>query len=552
MTATRITTELGHSIPPEGPHTITYHLPGWDNAIAFRNGDQALFQRLVSAYPRLTPFGFVKELATVLHQKLGFSSAYGCLSFLHPAAFSMAQTFAFSDLRKPPHKLEPAELLFRIVDVCRVRLYCVGFPLAKRPGIIGVWQSPGVGISSRLAAHLLKQGDEIDVVPFDAAGGDDVTAATLPPPTYLPQTIAHEQVRQHILSLLNRAPVSCHETLKSEDIYLYPTGMAAIYRTHHAIMRVHQGPVVALGAMFDATFQLFHEAPDGFKHFGPCDARSDVMEELEAYVKTQKVVSYVFVEFPSNPLLISVDLMRLRELADQYSFIVVVDDTIGSFCNIDVLPAADIIITSLTKSFSGYANVMGGSSILNPSSSFYSALKDIHRDTFHNEYFAGDAEQLLANSADYLARSTILNRNAKALADYLQTRIRTESAITKVLYPSVSDTAPNYEAFMRPPTESFVPGYGCLLSIDFASFDAARAFYDGLDVHKGPHLGAPLTLAMNFNDWVLGKDEEAFWYHMGYGMRREQVRIAVGLEEVGELVGVVEAALRAADEKMGR
>lgn len=35
----------------------------------------------------------------------------------------------------------------------------------------------------------------------------------------------------------------------------------------------------------------------------------------------------------------------------------VIDDTIGSFCNIDVSPVADAIITSITKSLSGYANV---------------------------------------------------------------------------------------------------------------------------------------------------------------------------------------------------
>jgi cystathionine beta-lyase/cystathionine gamma-synthase len=35
----------------------------------------------------------------------------------------------------------------------------------------------------------------------------------------------------------------------------------------------------------------------------------------------------------------------------------VIDDTIGSFCNVDVSPVADVIMTSMTKSLSGYANV---------------------------------------------------------------------------------------------------------------------------------------------------------------------------------------------------
>ncbi|KAK7038173.1 putative cystathionine gamma-synthase protein [Favolaschia claudopus] len=546
MVANRITTELGHSIPPEGPHTITFQVPGWDNALAFRDGDQSLFQKLESLYPRFMPFGLVKQLCAIIQEKASFPAAYGCLPFLHPASFSMAQAFAFSHHRKIA-KLEPGELIFKIVDIHGVRLYCVGFPADKRPGIMGCWQNSGAGISSRMAEHLLNHTDTIIEVPFNT----DAEAGQLPPPTYLPQTNAHEQLRERIFNLLIRAPVTPQAAgLRSGDIYLYPTGMAAIYRVHEAIMQVRPGPLVGLGAIFHNTYHMFRESPEGFKHFGPCDAQSKVMDGLEAYVKTQQTVSYVFVEFPSNPVLVSVDLKRLRQLADQYGFIIVVDDTIGSFCNIDVLSAADVIITSLTKSFSGYADVMGGSVVLNPSFPFYTPLKNVYQEAFHNEIFAGDVEHLLANSADYLARSATLNRNAKAVADLLQRHVGPGSAVTQVLYPPHSDTAANYTTFMRPATETFNAGYGCLLSVEFASRDAARAFYDHLQVHQGPHLGAHLTLAMNYNEWVLGKDPEDFEYHIGYGLKREQVRISVGLEEVEELVQVFEEALRFAEKEV--
>lgn len=33
------TTEFGQSAPPHGPHTITTHVPGWDMALCFRDGD---------------------------------------------------------------------------------------------------------------------------------------------------------------------------------------------------------------------------------------------------------------------------------------------------------------------------------------------------------------------------------------------------------------------------------------------------------------------------------------------------------------------------------
>ena len=68
----------------------------------------------------------------------------------------------------------------------------------------------------------------------------------------------------------------------------------------------------------------------------------------------------LFCEFPSNPLLRSPNLKRLRALADEYKFLIVVDETVGSFVNVHVLPDVDIMATSLTKIFSGDTNVMGG------------------------------------------------------------------------------------------------------------------------------------------------------------------------------------------------
>jgi len=68
----------------------------------------------------------------------------------------------------------------------------------------------------------------------------------------------------------------------------------------------------------------------------------------------------LFTEFPSNPLLKSPDLLRIRQLADKYDFGVIVDETIGNFLNVHVLPYADIVVSSLTKVFSGDSNVMGG------------------------------------------------------------------------------------------------------------------------------------------------------------------------------------------------
>lgn len=86
----------------------------------------------------------------------------------------------------------------------------------------------------------------------------------------------------------------------------------------------------------------------------------DELEDLESRLSKGEKYLALFCEFPSNPLLKSPDLARLRILADRYDFALVVDETVGNFMNVKVLPYADVIVSSLTKVFSGDSNVMGG------------------------------------------------------------------------------------------------------------------------------------------------------------------------------------------------
>src|SRR5271156_2748957 len=89
-------------------------------------------------------------------------------------------------------------------------------------------------------------------------------------------------------------------------------------------------------------------------------ASDEDLDSLEKLLESGEQVLALFCEFPSNPLLVSPDLKRIRQLADKYDFVIVIDETIGNFINIAVLDTADIVVSSLTKIFSGDSNVMGG------------------------------------------------------------------------------------------------------------------------------------------------------------------------------------------------
>ena len=102
----------------------------------------------------------------------------------------------------------------------------------------------------------------------------------------------------------------------------------------------------------------------GCHHFGHgLDSDIDDLERLleqESQHSSGRPILMLTTEIPSNPLLRTADLPRLRQLADKYDFLLMVDETIGNFVNVEVLPYADIVVSSLSKIFSGDANVMGG------------------------------------------------------------------------------------------------------------------------------------------------------------------------------------------------
>jgi len=239
------------------------------------------------------------------------------------------------------------------------------------------------------------------------------------------------------------------------------------------------------------------------------------------------------------------DLSRLRELADEYNIVLGIDDTIGSWANIDITAMADIVVTSVTKSFNRYADVIAGSAILNPTSPRYHGLKELFKEYYVPELYVADAETIERNSRDYLVRTTRLNHNASILVNYLQSCSEDpQSSVRQVHYPSVNPSRHLYECFKRPVTDDFTPGYGCLFSVEFETLAETRAFYENLNVHKSVHLGAPFTLAFAYTMCTYKKK---FNWAAKYGMKPTQIRITAGLEDTETLLEDFRIAVKAAD-----
>jgi cystathionine gamma-synthase len=318
----------------------------------------------------------------------------------------------------------------------------------------------------------------------------------------------------------------------ADDVYLYPGGMNAIFHAHLALKSaIRDSKSVMYGFPYVDTLKILEKFGPGAIFYGHGNA-SD-LDNLESRLKGGERILSLFCEFPGNPLLKTPDLQRIRTLADQYDFAVVVDETIGNFLNVHVLPYADVLVSSLTKIFSGDSNVMGGAMILNPNSKFYGRLKQHVETNFEDNQFEEDSIYLERNSRDFVSRIQRINHNAEAIADVLLAHPK----VKQVNYPKYSESKGFYDACKLPDG-----GYGGLLSATFYSISDAEAFYDNLDTHKGPSLGTNFTLSSPFV--LLAHYAELDWAAQ-YGCEASLVRFTVGLEDTERLKAVFQTALAA-------
>ncbi|KAK4703756.1 hypothetical protein P7C70_g2461, partial [Phenoliferia sp. Uapishka_3] len=353
--------------------------------------------------------------------------------------------------------------------------------------------------------------------------------------------------------------------LTESGVWLYPCGMSAIFHAHQLVMGARKsvggeiGKSVCFGFPYTDTLKILEKWGPGCHFLG-----HGLVTDLPALRKLAEEASppllAVFCEFPSNPLLRTPPLAQLRELANEFGFMIVVDETIAGFVNVEVLPLADVVVSSLTKVFSGDSNVMGGSLVINPKSPHYAALRATQDADYEDAYFDEDAIYMERNSRNFQQRVAYENANASMICEYLRSRradgpvplgvipvapSTNPSVIKEVYYPKYM-TPEHYTASLRPtnPELPHSSGFGALFSLTFTSLTASKAFFNALGCYKGPSLGTNFTIACPYT--ILAHYTETEWA-LGWGVESGLVRVSVGLEDEELLRKWFEDALEAAE-----
>ncbi|RSL57074.1 hypothetical protein CEP54_008464 [Fusarium duplospermum] len=543
--------QLGSSLPPGDKHAVSVYLPTWKDTQDWAQRNPELLAQMKTGYPRFFVPLIVRELSERLLEwtasRIPIDGATkelrallaepGRSAMLIPACHlaNMGRKYlqlhtdrpvvvvqiAFDGSIQPPGTAPLETPEFSAGEIC-----VVVHPQELAVEAKAFWQHTGYGVSTRRATYWLEH------APFLNRGKEEVDVDLLLNGSQYAKVI----LQRRIGDLLSTETTK----LRTDAVFLYPTGMSAISHTADAVRRLHGSSretlrVAVFGFLYVDTFKVLSKV-HGFdcKLYGHA-----TLSELEADLAAGMHLDALYTEFPGNPLLGSVDLDKLHKLANDYDFLFVVDDTVATSVNVDLISSCDLACTSLTKMFSGACNVMGGSIALNPQSRLFTRMQKILEDLSIDTYFPLDVMVMEENSADFEERVIVASRNAERIADTL----RRHSSVDQVYYPKGNPTQDIYERFKRPGR-----GYGYLLSIRFKKPEAAIAFHDALDVAKGPSLGTNFTLCCAYA--LFAHYSELEWA-AEFGVVEHLVRISVGIERQEELDELVGTALAAAAKSMG-
>lgn len=237
---------------------------------------------------------------------------------------------------------------------CIPQLYAVTHPHSAEAQKMTFWRLNGRGISSRLAKQCLRC-SRCELTPIAGSPPESPPAQGLP---------VYNALCNRVAGLLSRAPINAKkDTLPTgSDVYLSASGMAALYHVNQSLLRWRSADIVMLGFLYELSIKMIETI--GVPHHLYSFSTNTDIDSLESLLITRAIqgrkIQSVWCECPNNPVMRTPDMQRVRDLANKYNFLVVVDDTIGSAANVDVTDVADIIVTSLTKNFNGYADVLGG------------------------------------------------------------------------------------------------------------------------------------------------------------------------------------------------
>ena len=385
---------------PASPHAVVSSLPTMADVHAYKQNEPRVVKALETGYPRFVEHTFIKELICFYLNRAGLE---GSGAVLIPGRRATQDLIGY---------IGQGVLALKVED----SLFLVYFDkndekLSHR--VRKFVQHTGCGISSRQAEDILVMHGLRDTI-FEEAS-------------------IHLGVQNKVESAL-AALIGC----ETKDVLVCACGMNAFYAGFRAVQEAQlaKGRTrwLQLGWLYLDSGCVLKEFLSESESLECCYNATDTESLIEKIESCGDALACLVVECPTNPLAQVSDLGLIAEVVRRCGGVLMVDPTIGSIYNVDVLAHADILVTSLTKYAASEADVMIGALAVNPSSQLYGDLV-LRTSSYYQPAYSRDLARLAYEMDKAPEAVAQMCTNARLLADFLSEH----PAVKKVHYAGDSE-----------------------------------------------------------------------------------------------------------------
>ena len=308
--------------------------------------------------------------------------------------------------------------------------------------------------------------------------------------------------------------------------FAFASGMAAIDATLRLVKAGEH--VIVSDNTYGGTFRLFTRILSNYNvEFDFVDT-SDAMNVESAIKPNTKMV---FIETPTNPVMIVSDLKGISEVAHRVGARVVCDNTFMSpYLQRPLEFGVDIVVHSTTKYLNGHSDGIGGIVVLNNE-------EDANWLGFVQNSAGAilsplDAWLVMRGTKTLALRMEQHDKSGRAVAAFLEEHPK----VKRVYYPG-SASHPQHELARRQQN-----GFGGMVAFDVGSLSAARTVLESVKLCTlAESLGGVETLISHPATMTHASVDAAKRERLG--ITDGLVRISVGLEDTDDIIADIDEAL---------
>lgn len=470
------------------------------DVIGYEEKDPAVTQHMTSGYPRFVQHPYLRQAAQHLLAQEGSHDEQLWLTASAHAATGLANWLA--------------PTACRVVN--RGGLHGVAFP--AHPDTYSrakTWlQHVGAFASSRAAEDYLHRQGLLPTTTVETLRSDS----------------AHEALDRYFSNAF--APAT------ARDWRVTCTGMNAIWAAFQAVREVQlprgRTKWLQLGWLYLDTIAILQKFTGDASNYLCLHDVFDVAALDQIFSAHGSELAGVITEVPTNPLIQTLDLPRLHALCRRHGVHLIVDPTIASPLNLDVLPHADVVVNSLTKYTASEGDVILGVVVVHPGAPDAAVLRaGVER---HAEPpYPRDLYRLAAQIGDTEAVIARTNETAGRVARFLQSHPR----VDRVWWGHELRSLPHLRALAR-------RGDAVGSVISFTVKGELARFYDRLALAKGPSFGMKTTLICPFMylaHYDLVSQPAGREYLLSKGIPADLLRLSVGCEPAEDIIAELTRAL---------